>query len=228
MPTRLSILVVEDNDDLRETTLQVLRDEGHHATGVGSAEDLPELTGRFDLMLVDLNLPGEDGLALAARVRRTQPQIGLIMVTARRLPDDRRRGYDSGADIYMPKPVSFDELCSAVTALGRRLKPEATPGHGLRVQAQRSVLLGMAGQSVGLSPRETMVLAAFCRAPEQRLAQWQLIELLHTQSASDPKAALELHVVRLRKKLQQAGAQGSTLQAIRGWGYQLCCELVIE
>lgn len=176
MPARLSILVVEDNDDLRETTLQVLRDEGHHATGVGSAEDLPELTGRFDLMLVDLNLPGEDGLALAARVRRTQPQIGLIMVTARRLPDDRRRGYDSGADIYMPKPVSFDELCSAVTALGRRLKPEATPGHGLRLQAQRSVLLGMAGQSIGLSPRETMVLAAFCRAPEQRLAQWQLIE----------------------------------------------------
>lgn len=228
MPARLNILVVEDNDDLRETTLQVLRDEGHHATGVGSAEDVPELTGLFDLMLVDLNLPGEDGLALAARVRRTQPQIGLIMVTARRLPDDRRRGYDSGADIYMPKPVSFEELCSAVTALGRRLKPDATLGQGLRLQAQRSVLLGMNDQTIGLSPREAMVLAAFCRAPEQRLAQWQLIELLHTQSASDPKAALELHVVRLRKKLQQAGTLGSPLQAIRGWGYQLCCELVME
>jgi DNA-binding response OmpR family regulator len=221
-------LVVEDNDDLRETTLQVLRDEGHHATGVGCAEDLPELTGRFDLMLVDLNLPGEDGLALAARVRRTQPQIGLIMVTARRLPDDRRRGYDSGADIYMPKPVSFDELCSAVTALGRRLKPEALPEGGLRLQVQRSVLMGMTGQSISLSPREGMVLAAFCRAPEQRLAQWQMIDLLQTQNAATPKAALELHVVRLRKKLQQAGAQGDTLQAIRGWGYQLCCELVIE
>lgn len=228
MPTRLSILVVEDNDDLRETTLQVLRDEGHHATGVGSAEDLPELTGRFDLMLVDLNLPGEDGLALAARVRRTQPHIGIIMVTARRLPDDRRRGYDCGADIYIAKPVSFEELCSAVSALARRLKPDVVQWRGLRLNAQRSLLIGMVEQVINLSPRESMVLVSFCRAPEQRLELWQLIEILGTQNASDPKAALELHMVRLRKKLQQAGAQGAALQAIRGWGYQLSCELVIE
>lgn len=228
MHPRLDILVVEDNDELRDTLLQVLRDEGHRVQGIGSAEGFTDTTAHFDLMLLDLNLPGEDGLALAQRVRRTQPHIGLIMVTARRLSEDRRRGYDSGADIYLPKPVGFDELCSAIAALGRRLKPEMGKSGCLRLQVQQAALVGLTGQTVSLSPRENLLLSAFCREPEQRLAQWQLIALLNTRDADDPKAALELHMVRLRKKLQQAGAMDTTLQAIRGWGYELRGDILIE
>ncbi len=228
MSAGLSILVVEDNDDLRDTTVEVLRGEGYHVTGIASAEEVPEQTGRFDLMLVDLNLPGENGLSLATRVRRSQPHIGLIMVTARNLAEDRRRGYDSGADIYLAKPVSFDELRSAIAALGRRLKPEWVQKSVLHLKSQRSLLLGLVGQEVGLTIREVAVLTAFLRAPDQRMELWQLIELLQTDAATDPKSAVELHIVRLRKKLQQAGELGTTLQAIRGWGYQLCCEIIIE
>ncbi len=225
MPQRLTILVVEDNHDLRDTTVQVLCDEGHKACGIACAEDLPEQCSGFDLMLIDLNLPGEDGLTLAARIRRLYPGMGLIMVTARRLPEDRRRGYDTGADIYLSKPVSFEELTAAVAALGRRLRPEDGPAQ-LQLNRKGLILQGLAGQRVRLSPHEAILLAAFSTASEQRLAQWALIELLRKDSAVDPKGALELQIVRLRKKLQQAGALEPSIQAIRGWGYQLCVDIV--
>ena len=227
MPQRLNILVVEDNHDLRETTVQVLCDQGHKATGVACAEDLPEPCAGFDLMLIDLNLPGEDGLTLAARMRRLYPGMGLIMVTARRLPEDRRRGYDTGADIYLSKPVSFEELTAAVAALGRRLRPEAGPAQ-MRLNRQALMLQGLSGQRVRLSPHEATLLGALSAARDQRLAQWELIEMLRKDSAVDPKGALELQIVRLRKKLQQAGALEPSVQAIRGWGYQLCVDIVQE
>jgi two-component system phosphate regulon response regulator OmpR len=71
------------------------------------------------------------------------------------------------------------------------------------------------------------MLVAFMRASEQRLENWELIELLNKSDAQDPKAALELQIVRLRKKLQQAGAESPTIQSIRGWGYQLCVALTL-
>jgi DNA-binding response OmpR family regulator len=223
--TRLDILVVEDNDELRELLIAVLREEGHRVGGVGCAEDV--VVANFDLILLDLNLPGEDGFALARHVRRIKPDIGLIMVTARNLPEDRRDGYDSGADIYLPKPVSYSELCSAIDALTRRLKPETNGLPYLQFHVRQKVLLGKTGQIVSLSARECMLLSALCGEFQQRLSSWQLIALLKIQGAADTKATLELHVVRLRKKLQQAGDVYCTVQAIRGWGYQLRGNIVI-
>ena len=127
MVARLNILVVEDNDDLRQTMVEVLAGEGHHVSGVDCAEAVPECIGALDLILIDLNLPGEDGLSLARRIRSTQPDIGMIMVTARRLPADRKRGYDSGADIYLPKPIAFEELCAAIESLSRRISASRQP-----------------------------------------------------------------------------------------------------
>ena len=95
MDTGLNIIVVEDNDELREATVDALRAEGHQVLGLDCAEALPEQASwrRVDLMVVDLNLPGEDGLALTRRLRSSQPDIGIIMVTARGLSTDKRRGY---------------------------------------------------------------------------------------------------------------------------------------
>lgn len=224
MVVSLNILVVEDNDELREATVHVLQDEGHRVTGVDCAEAVPERIGTVDLMLVDLNLPGEDGLALAARLRRTQPDIGLIMMTARRLPEDKKRGYDSGADIYLTKPISFEELSAAVAALARRIRPDR-PAAGLRLHTGRLVLLGGDQVEVPVSSHEATLLAALMRAAEHRLESWQLIELLSKDELHNPKAALELQILRLRKKLQQAGAPHPSIQSIRGWGYQLCAPI---
>lgn len=226
MAPGLNILIVEDNDELRETTADVLRGEGHHVTGVDCAEAVPEQLSAVDLMLIDLNLPGEDGLELARRIRAAQPRLGIIMMTARRLPAEKKLGYESGADLYIPKPVAFEELTAAIGSLARRLQPTAGDGR-LSLHQARLVLDGNNGQLVTVSPYETALLVAFTRAREQRLESWQLIELLKKDDAQDPKAALELQIVRLRKKLQQAGAASPSILSIRGWGYQLCLPLRI-
>ena len=221
----LNILVVEDNDELRDITVEVLRREGHQVQGVDCAEAVPEHLGSISLMLIDLNLPGESGLSLARRVRAVQPDIGIIMLTARASPSDKQQGYLGGADIYMAKPVANEELCAAVGSLGRRLMPTATR-QDLQLHTTTLSLQGPA-QRVVLSVHDTALLTAFVRAADQRLENWQLIELLKKTDTQDPKAALELQIVRLRKKLQQAGAEPPCIQSIRGWGYQLCVSLVL-
>jgi two-component system OmpR family response regulator len=225
--TCLNIVVVEDNDELRDATVDALRVEGHHVLGLNCAEALPEQASwrRIDLMLVDLNLPGEDGLALTQRVRAIQPDIGIIMITARGLSNDKRRGYDSGADIYMTKPVSLEELSAAIQSLSRRLKPEAAPMTRLTLDLGRRILRHRDQTELQLTSHESALLAAFSRAAECRLETWQLIDILEKDSAEDPKAAVEILIARLRKKLQQAGSEELAIKSIRNWGYQMSAPL---
>ncbi len=106
----LNILIVEDNENLRESICDALQSLGHHARGIDCAEALPEQADlvRLDLAILDLNLPGEDGLSLAGRLRQTQHDLGIIMLTARVQGEDRAAGYAQGADIYLTKPASLD------------------------------------------------------------------------------------------------------------------------
>ena len=227
MDTSLNIIVVEDNDELREATVDALRAEGHQVLGLDCAEALPEEASwrRVDLMVVDLNLPGEDGLALTQRLRSIQPDIGIIMVTARGLPTDKRRGYVSGADIYMTKPVALDELTAAIQNLSHRLKPETVTVARLTLNLRRHILHCPNETEVQLSSQESALLAAFGRAAEWRLETWQLIEILEKDSAEDPKAAVEILIARLRKKLLQAGCAELAIKSIRSWGYQMSGQL---
>ena len=230
MDARLNIVVVEDNDELRDATVDALRIEGHHVLGLNCAEALPEKASwrRIDLLLADLNLPGEDGLALTKRVRAMQPDIGIIMVTARSLSSDKRRGYDSGADIYITKPVSLEELSAAIQSLSRRLKPQAAPLVGLTLDMDRHILRGPDQTDVQLTSHESALLAAFSRAAECRLETWQLIAILEKDGADDPKAAVEILIARLRKKLLQAHCAALAIKSIRNWGYQMSAQLQLN
>lgn len=229
MDTPLNILVVEDHDDLREATVAALRAMGYAAQGVDCAEAMDEVLGRFrpDIVLLDLNLPGEDGLSIAQRLRAAEPGLGLIMVTARNRPQDVRKGYDSGADIYVTKPTSPDELDAAIQALLRRLRPATPVPTRLRLNRQTLCLTGPQG-SAPVSDGDAQLLTALARARDQRLETWQLLELLG-KSLDDPeKRALTVQIVRLRKKLEHAGAAEPTIKSIRGTGYQLCVRLQVE
>lgn len=222
----LNLLIVEDNDDLRDSLADALGTRGHHVVALDCAEAVPEqaeLT-RLDLAIVDLNLPGEDGLALAQRLREAQPGLGIIMLTARAQSSDKVAGYEHGADIYLTKPVSLQELAGAVQALGRRLKPAGHDG-GLELDTRRLCLIGADGSVTALKPQEAVLLAAFVRAPQQRLEHWQIAGLLGMPDHDINKPALELHIVRLRKKLPGGTDDCSPIKAIRGWGYQLCVAL---
>jgi len=177
--------------------------------------------------VIDINLPGEDGISLAARIRAAQPDIGIIMVTARSQARDRLTGYDNGADIYLTKPTSADELCAAVRALTRRLRPEEPTASAFSLDLAAMTLQGSAG-SVGLSSHESAMLLAFVRAKDQQLETWQLIALTDKAVTEMSKKALEVQIVRLRKKLQQAGAEEPTIKSIRGQGYRLCLKLSLQ
>ena len=226
MATRLNIAVVEDNEDLREAIVEVLGALGHRVTGLSSAEDLSDGGAQpvLDLLVVDLNLPGEDGVSLARRLRAAQPGLCILMLTARDTVRDKVAGYEAGADIYLTKPVSIEELSAAVTSLERRLRANQTPPDPQQVLSVQVAELRAQGPrgSTELSAVEVALLSALARAPDQRLAHWQLLQIstLDLQGASLSNLAVKM--TRLRKKLMHAGFDGSSLQVIRNEGYRLC------
>lgn len=116
-------MIVEDHDELREVTVAALRSLEYNACGVESAEALEAVWTAFrpHLLVLDLNLPGEDGLSLAQRIRAAAPDVGIIMVTVREQLHEKIAGYLKGADIYLNKPTSIEELHAAIQALSRRL-----------------------------------------------------------------------------------------------------------
>jgi DNA-binding response OmpR family regulator len=219
----LNIAVVEDNDDLRAAIMAALSLEGHHVAGFDCAEALVEQSQILwiDLMVVDLNLPGEDGLALTRRIRGIQPQIGIIMVTARTRTLDKQIGYESGADIYLTKPVSLDELRAAIHALERRLAPTQGVPSALVLDGRTLTLRGAMGE-VSLSAQEAALLSAFSRASDQRLETWQILEIVDRTERTSSRGTLNVMIFRLSRKLRQAGSGDRPIRAIRGWGYQLC------
>ena len=223
MDTPLNIVVVEDHADLREATVAALCSMGHDARGIDCAEALDDELGAFraDLLVLDLNLPGEDGLSLARRIRAAEPGIGIIMVTGRTQVNDRMRGYGSGADIYLPKPASVEELGAAIQALARRIRPAASAGDAISLNPTKLQLQGPK-QQVNVSDHESTLLLALSKAKDHRLENWQLMELSGSAVEDQSKAVLEVQIARLRKKLEQAGAPAPTIKAIRGTGYQLC------
>ena len=221
MDTLLNIVLVEDHHSLRELTVEALLSKGHHVVGIESAEALPEISGMpIDLMVIDINLPGEDGISLAERIRHTQPDIGIIMLTARSRSTDRMTGYESGADIYLTKPTSLEELSVAIQAVARRIKPKFIKTIALKLDEQQCILTGPL-QSISLTNLESTLLIAFMRANNQKLENWQLIELIATPEKDYSKANLEVMITRLRKKLVNAGSNQHPILSIRDFGYQL-------
>ena len=227
MDSALHIVVVEDHDDLREVTVAALVAMGHEVRGVDCAEALDDELGDFrpELVVLDLNLPGEDGLSVARRLRKAEPNIGIIMVTARDQARDVTRGYDAGADIYVTKPAAPEQLGAAIQALARRLRPAPT---GEIVLNLVTLQLRGPAASVDISDQECAQLMALARAPEHRLETWQLIQLSGKAPEELSKSTLEVQIARLRRKLELAGAPQPTIKAIRRSGYQLCFSLTID
>ena len=230
MAASLSIVVVEDHDSLRAVMVDVLHQQGHRVVGLPCAEDLDDAgSGAMaDIFVVDLNLPGEDGLSLTRRIRSVHPEVGIIVVTARNQSQEKALGYESGADIYLSKPVAPAELLAAVKALGRRLKPDPTPTeNALVLDLKKLHLRGPTGE-VGLTHAETTVLTALARAPGQRLEYWQVAEAFGQSPESLNKSSLDVKIFRLRRKLVQAGVSEAAIKAIRLSGYQFCDRLIVR
>lgn len=223
MDTALNIIVVEDNEAMRELTVEALREEGHRVIGVECAEEFAEVADcmRVDLMVIDLNLPGEDGISLARRIRQDQPNIGIIMLTASNGAKETTLGYESGADIYLTKPISVDVLNSAVHALSRRISPDGHLPAPVSFDMHKLVLSSELG-SIDLTLHESMLLTALIRAQGHRMENWQLIELLGHSESEHSRGTLNVQISRLRKKLMKVCAEKQPIKSVRQLGYQLC------
>lgn len=224
----LHILVVEDNDGLREATVDFLRAQGHHVTGVVCAEEVDDTPMRDvpDLYLIDVNLPSEDGFSLADRLRNSQPLAGIVLMTARGQLNDRLEGYSSGADNYLIKPVEQVELLACIQNLSRRIKPKSTDLDMLELNTVSLSLKGPAGQAV-MTHGESMLLAGFIRAAGQKLERWQAMQLIDPADKGLSTANLEMRITQLRRKLSLCGAPDDAIRTLRGFGYALSCGIRI-
>lgn len=227
----LKILVVEDNDALREATLAFLQKKGHYVRGVAMAEDIDDLPGAFvpDVYVIDLNLPDEDGLSLTRRLRATHPNVGIVIATARVHIGDKVIGYESGADLYLTKPVHPQELMAGVLALGkRRLREFDNQLHAMVLDLSRMQLTGSEG-TADLTASDTLMLSALVRAPGKKLERWQFAEIVSGVENELPSAAtIEMRITRLRKKIVMAAGSGQHIKALHKVGYTLCTPVILR
>lgn len=228
MAANLNIVVIEDNNDLRTLLCNGLKTDGHLVTGLSSAEELEDQAGidHADAFLIDINLPGEDGLSVAKRIRKAHPLVGIIILSARMSQDDKLIGYESGADMYLTKPVEMTELRAAFRSFARRRQATMQHVTAQTLTLNKLELKGSAG-SIKLSIQEATVLTAMARAPAGKLETWQIAELLELEVDEAFKSSLAVRMVRLRKKLIDAGAEGIAIEAIRQFGYQLVTQIEI-
>lgn len=228
MDSNPNVLIVEDHDKLREMLIHHLGEHGYQVSGVQDAQGAQDLLVRssFDAIVLDLNLPDENGLSLARRLRQTYPGIYIVMMTARNSPADRVAGYQSGADVYITKPSSGEELLGALNSWRRRNQQDRIKLAQIRFELQSRTLIGR--QTVSLGNAETLLLQALCLAPHFRAEYFRLIELLDQAVDAKGKASLEVHITRLRKKLMQAGCTPPAIKAIRNEGYQLTQPIAIK
>ena len=236
MPAPLNIIVVEDYQDLQTSLVEVLQKFGHHALGIDSVETFDEEAKdrNLDLIVIDVNLPGEDGFSLAKRLRKVQPALGIILLTARTDVADKINGYQCGADMYLTKPVGLEELMAAVNALARRLGFDAEPTrgfdtepHAIEINIAKNCIEGKNG-SAKLTTTELTLLMALARAKDKTLELWQIYDVLGKDEQTLQKSALEALIYRLRKKLSDSGAGNNAIKSLRLRGYRIYCPIFIK
>src|SRR5918992_1161981 len=222
----MRLLVVEDEADLADAIASGLRRAGYAVDVSYDGDDALEKSAvnDYDLVLLDLNLPGTDGLEVCRNIRRTHADNGprVLMLTARDRIEDRVTGLDLGADDYLVKPFEFAELTARVRALLRRdagksgaaLKVGDVELDDARHRAVRS------GRDLDLSPKEFALLRYFMSRPEQVLSSEELLEHVWDEHADPFTNTVRVTVMTLRKKLAAQG-EDQPIETVVGRGYRL-------
>lgn len=216
----MRILLAEDDPQLGDGLMVGLRQEGYAVDWVkdGAAADLALKTEAYDLLVLDLGLPRQTGLAVLAALRARGQNLPVLILTARDATSDKVQGLDAGADDYLVKPVDLDELAARVRALLRRAagrsQPQLCLGDLTLDPAARQVTL--AGKSVDLSAREFALLQVLLENAGRVMTRAQLEASLYGWRDEPDSNALEVHIHHLRKKL---GAE--RIKTLRGIGYTM-------
>ncbi|MEX0292740.1 response regulator transcription factor [Pseudomonas putida] len=224
MPT--SLLLVEDDPRLREDLQRHFLNRGFGvnacATGLQALNAVQH--NGFDLVLLDIMLPGLDGLSLLDELRRQQA-VPVILMSALGAEQDRISGFTRGADDYLPKPFSLAELDARVDALMRRVafdrRPAAPSETGKVMLDQDHQDVIHHGKAAGLTASEFRLLATLSAHPGEALSKAFLYQTVLHRAYTRLDRGLDVHVCNLRRKLADIGAQHVQIQAVRGQGYIL-------
>jgi two-component system OmpR family response regulator len=227
-PPVRNILVVDDDTALREQVVRYLSDHGFRTHAAGAAPAMEEVlaAGPIDLVILDVMLPGEDGLSICRRLAdRGGPAI--VMMSAMAEEVDRVLGLELGADDYLPKPCSPRELLARVRAVMRRLDETRSGGArrsrqhhflGFVVDGQRRQVRAPSGATIMLTAGEFSLLGAFLEQPQRILSREELLELARGGGADVFDRAVDVQISRLRRKLH-ACVEGEIIRTFRGAGY---------
>jgi two-component system response regulator RegX3 len=222
-----AILIVEDDPPILSGLLDVLVFHGYRPTGLadGHAGLEAAAQGGFDLLILDVMLPGADGFAICRSARERWPALGILMLTARGAEADVVRGFEAGADDYVCKPFSVRELMLRVQALLRRLGRSEVPAR-LKLGAVTfdgpSLTARCGSRQVSVTRRELDLLARLSRQPERIVSRRELLrEVWHYADADIETRTVEIHIQKLRRKLSQLTGGTGLIQTVRGEGWRL-------
>ncbi len=227
----LKILVVDDDPRLRELLRRYLGENGFSVVTAENAQAMNRLwlRERFDLLILDLMMPGEDGLSVMRRLRGGNDMTPVVMLTAKGEDVDRIVGLEMGADDYLPKPFNPRELLARINAVLRRRAPDEAPGapgtdtepvtFGEFVLDLATRTLTKNGEDVPLTTGEFAVLKAFARHPRVPLSREKLMEMARGREYEAFDRSLDVQISRLRKLLEPDPSKPRYIQTVWGLGY---------
>lgn len=230
MNAAVRIVVVEDEADLCEDIVFNLVDSGFEVRGVGDAIGLDrELQrARPDVVVLDVGLPGEDGYAIARRLRSgpLTRSIGIVILTAMGELEHKVKGLHDGADAYLVKPVDFVELAACIQSLTRRLALAAA-SHW-RYRPEQEELVAPSGERIKLTRTERKLVEILVRVAGSPVARRDIILGLGESPAKYDERRLETAVSRLRRKIEQSCSCAQPIQAVHGIGYAFTAPVAQE
>ncbi len=229
MPAAAHVLVVDDDARIRELLRKFLARNGFMVTLARDAAHARALLEglEFDILVLDVMMPGEDGLSLTAALRE-HLLTPILLLTARGDADDRIRGLEAGADDYLPKPFEPRELLLRINAILRRVPkpaPKSEPPRTLQLGAVRYDLtrgeLWRGREPIRLTATEAMLMRIFAAHPHEPVTRIELVENLGGGDAQSQERAVDVQITRLRRKIETDPKVPRYLQTVRGSGYML-------
>jgi len=230
------LLLVDDERSIREPLAHFLAKQGFRITQAGDADQARQRLAAYaiDLVILDIMMPGEDGLSLTRHIRATS-ELPVILLTAKSEETDRIVGLEMGADDYVVKPFSPRELATRakvvlrrMAAGGARLHPPEAHAYGFAgwvLKTGERVLIDREGVSVALSTGEYNLLLALVQRPRQVLTRDQLLDLTQGREAGPFDRAIDNQVSRLRRKIEPDPKAPEIIKTVWGGGYTLACEV---
>ena len=221
----MKILLVEDEAKLAAHVGLALERQGHEVRIINDGAEAIDaaLKTPFQLIVLDVNLPGADGLEVLRRVRQASLPVRVLMLTARSEIGDRVAGLKAGADDYLSKPFALEELLARVEVLGRRAAG-VEPSDVLTAQDVRMDVrqrrLWRGGEEVAVSPREFEVLQVLMQEPGRTFSRDEICERIWNRDHEYETRTVEIFIMRLRKKLDD-GRSETLIETVRGAGYRL-------